>query len=88
MEDPDDRVSELRYRKKVLSYIRNGKSGPCKCEDARLFHMLEILGMFASYRVLLSKLKIAKASHARPGVVLGCSDPNPRGFNLLLFLGS
>ena len=34
-------------------------------EDARLFHTLEIIGMLASYRVLLSKLKILKASHAR-----------------------
>ena len=34
-------------------------------EDARLFHTLEIIGMLASYRVLLSKLNILKASHAR-----------------------
>lgn len=34
-------------------------------KDARLFHTLEIIGMLASYRVLLSKLHIMKASHAR-----------------------
>jgi len=38
-------------------------------DDPRLFHSLEIIGMLASYRVLLSKLKIAKASHARLGLL-------------------
>eukprot|EP00438_Fugacium_kawagutii_P033741 Skav209657 [mRNA] locus=scaffold2126:100318:102479:+ [translate_table: standard] len=38
-------------------------------EDARLFHTLEIIGMLASYRVLLSKLHIMKASHARLGLL-------------------
>ena len=51
--------------RRVRSALRE-VCGKC-CEDARLFHVLEILGMLASYRVLLSKLKIAKASHARRG---------------------
>jgi hypothetical protein len=38
-------------------------------DDARLFHILELVGMFASYRVLLSKLKLSKASHARLGLL-------------------
>ena len=38
------------------------------CQDPRLFHTVEIVGMVASYRVLLSKLKISTASHARPGM--------------------
>lgn len=38
-------------------------------DDARLFHTLEIIGMLASYRVLLSKLNIMKASHARLGLL-------------------
>ncbi|CAJ1343629.1 unnamed protein product [Effrenium voratum] len=37
--------------------------------DARLFHSLEILGMLASYQVLLSNLKIHKASVARLGLL-------------------
>ncbi|CAJ1450410.1 unnamed protein product [Effrenium voratum] len=43
-----------------------GLEGP---DDARLFHSLEILGMLASYQVLLSNLKIHKASVTRLGLL-------------------
>merc|ERR1712187_747362 len=39
-------------------------------DDPRLFHTLELLGMTASFRVLLSKLKFAKIkSHSRLGLL-------------------
>ena len=53
----------LLFYKAVGRLGLRGLEGP---DDARLFHTLEIIGMLASYRVLLSKLKIWKASHARP----------------------
>jgi len=38
-------------------------------DDPRLFHTLELVGMFASYRILLSKLGYASISHARSGIL-------------------
>jgi len=38
-------------------------------DDPRLFHTLEIVGMAASFRVLLSKLNVWKEGHARLGLL-------------------
>jgi len=46
-----------------------GQKGLDDPDDPRLFHSLEIIGMLASYRILLSKLGFAKASHARQGLL-------------------
>lgn len=44
-----------------------GFQGP---DDARLFHTLELVGMFANYRILLSKLGYSGASHAKMGLLM------------------
>lgn len=56
----------LLFYKAVVRLGWKSLEGP---DDARLFHTLEIIGMLASYRVLLSKLNILKASHARLGLL-------------------
>merc|ERR1740121_615264 len=38
-------------------------------DDSCLFHTLELVGMFASYRVLLSKLGNARISHSYSGIL-------------------
>ncbi|CAE7715840.1 unnamed protein product [Symbiodinium pilosum] len=49
--------------------LRLGLKRVADPDDPRLFHTVEIVGMVASYRVLLSKLKISTASHARLGLL-------------------
>mmetsp|Transcript_71753 Transcript_71753/g.214248 ORF Transcript_71753/g.214248 Transcript_71753/m.214248 type:complete len:357 (+) Transcript_71753:46-1116(+) len=58
----------LLLRMAVLrSFVSGGYfQGP---DDARLFHTLELVGMFASYRILLSKLGYVHISHTSSGLL-------------------
>jgi|Transcript_1186 hypothetical protein len=58
----------LLFVKAVSDCARKGGQfqGP---DDPRLFHTLELLGMAASYRILLSKLGFTKLSHSTSGIL-------------------
>mmetsp|Transcript_93606 Transcript_93606/g.274162 ORF Transcript_93606/g.274162 Transcript_93606/m.274162 type:complete len:360 (+) Transcript_93606:62-1141(+) len=58
----------LLLRMAVLSSMVRGSrfQGP---DDPRLFHTLELVGMFASYRILLSKLGYVRISHTNSGLL-------------------
>merc|ERR1711953_1223844 len=49
----------LLLRKAISHCARTNKKFN-DVDDPRLFHTLELLGMFASFRILLSKLKVMK----------------------------
>jgi hypothetical protein len=54
----------------LIAAMRDGASTLQGVDDPRIFHALELVGMAASYRVLLSKLKYVKLkSHATSGIL-------------------
>eukprot|EP00933_Yihiella_yeosuensis_P075013 TRINITY_DN84141_c0_g1_i1.p1 TRINITY_DN84141_c0_g1~~TRINITY_DN84141_c0_g1_i1.p1 ORF type:complete len:196 (-),score=23.55 TRINITY_DN84141_c0_g1_i1:101-688(-) len=59
----------LLLKKASSTTIEEGQTSFQGPDDPRLFHTLEIVGMVASFRILLSKLGWTKSTHSRLGLL-------------------